>query len=144
MIQEALILKITIKGKPKPLKRHFHRKDGRNFDPSYKDKKDIIFKTAQFKPKQPLKGGLRVYMTFYMPRPKSHFRTGKFKNQLRGNIALYHTTTPDIDNLIKLIFDSFNEIFWEDDKQICQLQSEKMYCDIGEKPRTEIIIEGAD
>ena len=137
-------IEFTIYGKPKPLKRHSPSKWGGNYDPSYKDKKDIILRVAKFKPKTPLLGGLRVYLVFYMQRPKEHFRMGKFKGQLKKGLSIFHTKTPDIDNLIKLILDSLNGQFWNDDKQICQLQSEKLYCNAGEKPRTEIIIQQAD
>ena len=66
----------------------------------------------KFKPKQPLEGSIRIYLTFYMPRPKSHFRTGKFKNQLKDNAPVFHTNTPDIDNLIKLMLDCLNKSFF--------------------------------
>ena len=138
------MLRFTIFGKPKPLIRHFQRKDGRTFDPSYNDKKAIKLKTNKFAPKTPIEGSIRIYLQFYMPRPKSHFRTGKFKNEYKPNVPIFHTNTPDIDNLIKMILDSLNKKFFIDDKQICQLQAEKLYCDKGEQPRTEIIIEGAD
>ena len=77
-----------------------------------------------------------------MPRPKSHYRTGKFKYKLKEKLKnlKYHTFTPDLDNLIKLISDviSGKDRFIVDDSQICIIEAEKIY---GETPRTEFIIQ---
>ena len=37
------------------------------------------------------------------------------------------TTKPDMDNVIKGIFDAMNEIVWRDDKQVCELRVVKLY-----------------
>lgn len=44
----------------------------------------------------------------------------------------------DIDNMIKLVFDSLNKIAWKDDTQITRLVAEKHYDK--ERPRTEVEI----
>jgi Holliday junction resolvase RusA-like endonuclease len=38
-----------------------------------------------------------------------------------------HTSKPDIDNLIKGLFDSFNKIVWKDDNQVYEVHSIKKY-----------------
>ena len=111
------------------------------YDPSAKDKKQIWLQIAKFKPKRPLAGDIMLKLIFTMPRPKSHYRTGKFKHILKDGYEhiIHHTFTPDLDNLVKLIADCIgNNTFIVDDSQICMLHAEKIY---GSVPMTEVIIE---
>ena len=132
------MISFTIPGKPKPLKRHRSTRTGRMYDPSAKDKKEMWLQIAKYKPKTPLAGDIMLKVIFFMPRPKSHYRTGKFKNILKDNMPEHHSITPDLDNLVKLICDVLQPQFMVNDSQICKLQAEKIY---GKEPRTEIIIE---
>ena len=134
------MIEFTIKGKPKALKRHRSTRTGRMYDPSAKDKKQIWLQIAKFKPKRPLAGDIMLKLIFTMPRPLSHYRTGKFKHILKDGYeaVILHSFKPDLDNLVKLIADVIgNNTFIVDDSQICMLQAEKVY---GE-PMTEVIIE---
>ena len=112
------------------------------YDPSAKDKKQMWLQIARFKPKQPLVGAIMVKLLFVMPRPKHHFRTGKFKHLLKNKYenVFWHTIKSDVDNLAKLVLDIIQgkDRFIVDDSQVCILQAEKVY---GKTPRTEIIIE---
>ena len=136
------MIEFIIKGKPKALKRHRSTRTGRMYDPSAKDKKQIWLQIAKFKPKTPLAGDIMIKLVFTMPRPKSHFRTGKFKHILKDGYEhiINHTFKPDIDNLVKLIADTIQgqDRMIVDDSQICMLQAEKVY---GEFPMTEVVIE---
>ena len=136
------MISFVISGKPKALKRHRSTRTGRMYDPSAKDKKQIWLQIAQFKPKRPLAGSIMLKLIFTMPRPLSHYRTGKFKHLLKDGYEdiITHTFTPDLDNLVKLICDTVQgkDIMIVDDSQICMLQAEKIY---GEFPMTEVIIE---
>ena len=133
------MIEFIIKGKPKALKRHRVARRGRMYDPSSKDKKQMWLQIARFKPKQPLAGDIMLKLVFFMPRPKSHFRTGKYKNILKDNMPERHSITPDLDNLVKMLCDTIQgkDRMIVDDSQICMLQAEKIYG----KPRTEVIIE---
>ena len=112
------------------------------YDPSSKDKKQIWLQIAKFKPKRPLAGDIMMKLIFTMPRPKSHYRTGKFKHLLKDGYEdiVNHTFTPDLDNLVKMICDTVQgkDRMIVDHSQICMLQAEKIY---GEAPMTEVIIE---
>ena len=136
------MIEFIIKGKPKALKRHRSTRTGRMYDPSAKDKKQIWLQIAKFKPETPLAGDIMLKLIFTMPRPKSHFRTGKFKHILKDGYEhiINHTFKPDIDNLVKLIADTIQgqDRMIVDDSQICMLQAEKVY---GEFPMTEVVIE---
>lgn len=89
----------------------------------------------------PLQGPLRVDCIFYMPRPKSHYGTGKKAGVLKQDAPLYHTKKPDIDNLQKTVYDCLNGFAWSDDSIICISESKKLYSD---RPRTEIVIMEVD
>tara|TARA_Y100000296_G_C5146940_1_gene244256 strand:- start:520 stop:936 length:417 start_codon:yes stop_codon:yes gene_type:complete len=136
------MIKFTIHGKPIALKRHRVSKNGRMYDPSYKDKKQIWLQIAQFKPKRPLTGDIFIKLIFYMPRPKHHYRTGKYSHLLKDRCKdiIYHSVKPDLDNLVKLICDTIQgkDRIIHDDSQICIIQAEKKY---GDPPRTVVIVE---
>ena len=132
------MISFTIPGNPIPLKRHRVSKNGGMYDPSSADKKQTWLQIAKYRPKLPLEGDIYLKLIFYMPRPKSHYRTGKYAHLLKERCKdiVYHKYKPDLDNLVKYISDVMNKGFYVDDSQICVLQAEKKY---GE-PRTEITI----
>ena len=137
-----LMIKFTIPGKPKALKRHRVSKFGGMYDPSSKDKKEIWLQIARFKPKKPLVGNIYLKTEFYMPYPKAWFKqkAGKPSDILKDkykNIKL-HSIKPDLDNLVKMIADILQPQMIFDDSQICWISAIKLY---DRKPRTEVIIE---
>lgn len=138
--------RLTILGPPKALKRHRTYTRGRGgrplpypiqVDPSKTDKADLLSIVRDKAPDKPLAGPVLLMMTFYMARPRSHYGTGKNAGKLKELAPKHHTVRPDVDNLIKLIADSLNGVFWRDDTQICFCQARKEY---SERPRTEILI----
>ena len=48
-----------------------------------------------------------------------------------------HQKQKDLDNMLKYLFDVFNEVVFKDDKQIWKVNAQKLY---SENPRTAIII----
>ena len=136
------MIKFTIPGKPKALKRHRVSKFGGMYDPSSKDKKDIWLQIAHHKPETPLVGNIYLKTEFYMPYPKAWFKqkAGKPSDILKDkykNIKL-HSIKPDLDNLLKLICDVIQPQMIFDDSQIYWISAVKLYAII---PRTEVIIE---
>ena len=134
------MIKFTIIGKPKALKRHRPSARGGYYDPSSKDKKDILLQIANYRPKQPFAGDIRLSIRFTMPIPKSWYRTGKYKHLLKDKYKgiRNHSTKPDASNMLKLYEDILQPDFYVDDSQICQIYVEKIY---GERPNTAVIIE---
>ena len=141
------MINFTIPGIPIPLKRHRSTRSGHMYDPSAKDKKGIWLQIAKYKPKTPLAGDIYIKLIFYMPRPKSHFRTGKRSHVLKAKAPVFHSVRPDIDNLIKMIADIIQgkDRMIIDDSQICALASIKVYSDDldwnNDHPRTEVTIQ---
>ncbi len=65
-------------------------------------------------PPEPLTGPLVFSATWNFP-----YRKSEKKSIVNAGIAIPHETTPDLDNLEKLLLDTMTRLgFWGDDKQI--------------------------
>lgn len=84
--------------------------------------KQQIQKMVEGKIKTKFKGPISLVVTFYMPIPKNGKSKGKQVKE-----GQFHTSTKDLDNLIKGLLDALNGIAFVDDKQVCQIGSEKVY-----------------
>lgn len=73
-------------------------------------------------------GPVRVDLLFLMPRPKDHYRTGRFADQLKPNAPLYHTVKPDIDKLERAILDALTMAgTYTDDARVAMVTKSKIY-----------------
>lgn len=72
-------------------------------------------------------GPLKVTLLFQMPRPDRHF--SKKTKMLLPSAPLNCDRKPDIDNLVKAVFDSISDsgVIWTDDNQVTQLIVEKRW-----------------
>jgi len=82
----------------------------------------------------PLEGPLNIRVLFVMPRPKNMM----WKTKPMGRVP--HTKTPDVDNLLKTLFDALNKLAWKDDSQLWCVVATKMIADGNEQPHVEIAI----
>jgi len=89
---------------------------------------------SQVKRMELLTGPLEVTVWFTMPIPQSWSQKKK-----RESIGEWHCKKPDIDNLVKGLFDSLNGLIWTDDNQVAVVKSYKLY---GESPQIEVYVEG--
>ena len=94
----------------------------------------LAARAMEFRPRHPLTGPLVLDVTFVMPIPASMPKRDKTNAEI-GNVP--HTTRPDLDNLLKLLKDALNGVFWVDDKQIYDVTARKVY---GPYPQTVISI----
>lgn len=68
--------------------------------------------------------GVSLSLAFFLPRPKNHYG----KNGLLPRYAdMVHTSTPDLDNLIKAVKDAAKGILWHDDSQVYRIEALKVY-----------------
>jgi crossover junction endodeoxyribonuclease RusA len=77
--------------------------------------------------KTPFDGPVKVLYSFWFPRAKNHFGTGKKSNSMRDDAPLYATAKGDIDKLQRAVNDAMTGIVYHDDKQISQVAAVKMY-----------------
>ena len=101
-----------------------------------KFEKDLgLFANQSMEGKEPLKGPLKVIITFKMPIPKSW---PKWKQSGAREGSIVPTAKPDIDNLLKSALDACNAIVWEDDNQIVDLYTRMRFADT---PSVNMIVE---
>lgn len=131
------MIRFIVHGTPKALKRHRTGKFG-NYDPSKLDKETFLILAHKHRPSKPLDCPIKLSLTFQFPRPKSHFGTGKNSERLKDNAPYWHTSTPDTDNLVKMVADALNGVYWKDDSCICDISAIKMY---SQSPKTIVVIE---
>ena len=121
--------------KPLAQKRHKVRRAGNKvfmYDPSSKEKTRFRDKCVDFAPQHPLEGAISVSMSFSMPRPKSHYRSGHYSHLLKNNAPKLHVSKPDIDNVIKFYLDAMTGAFWRDDANVCMIEASKVYAEEGQ------------
>lgn len=67
--------------------------------------------------------GIHLFVT-----PPASWSQKKQREAISGAGGVYPTSKPDVDNVIKGIFDAMNEIVWKDDKQVVDVVVSKRYC----------------
>lgn len=75
-------------------------------------------------------GPVYVSATFYFPRPKSHYGTGKNARMLKDTAPRHHIGTPDLDKLQRALGDILTQSqVIRDDRLICIWEATKAYGD---------------
>jgi Holliday junction resolvase RusA-like endonuclease len=88
-----------------------------------------------------------AHITFTLPRPKKHYRTGKLADQLRADAPRLHGTKPDLDKLLRSTGDALTAAgVYVDDSRLAQVFSVKVYpsSDPGglDRPGARIVLTG--
>ena len=127
--------KVNGQPKPQPRPRAFVR-GGRAsvYNPdSAKEWKNAVRYAVHGLINKPISRPVNVCLEFYMPRPKSHYRSGKFSHVLKDSAPRRHVKTPDVDNLAKAVLDALtNANAWVDDAQVVTLLVTKQWDDLTE------------
>ena len=77
----------------------------------------------------PLTVPLAVEFTFFMPRPKGHFRTGRNADVLRPSAPAFPCGKPDVLKLARGVEDAMTAIIYQDDSQIVSERLFKRYAE---------------
>ena len=101
--------------------------------------------TAAYRPDNATKfeiitGPILLVLHFFLPRPKHHFRSN---GELKLTAPKWHTSKPDLDNLVKAVKDAITQIgvIWADDSQVCATVTEKIYADEKHQAGVRVTIE---
>jgi len=78
----------------------------------------------------PWKVPVQVSCTFFFPRPKAHFGTGRNAETLRPSAPKRPAGKPDIDKLVRAVLDAMTGIVFSDDSQVVALDAMKLYADM--------------
>lgn len=82
---------------------------------------------------QPVKDPIKVEFIFYLKRPQTHYRTGKFAHMLREDAPQYHITRPDALKFARSTEDALTGVLWHDDSANVRICSEKRFMKAGDK-----------
>ena len=121
------IASFTHVGKPIALQRPRFSRTGRVYNPNKYEQQQFAEKVRQYKPQTPFSGPIRIKLKYVFKRPKSHFGTGRNAAILKSGAPTFHTSKPDVDNLVKFTLDAMNGEFYIDDKQVVEIRAEKVY-----------------
>lgn len=101
---------------------------------------DVAKWTAQNEQWQPLDCA-EARLIFRFERPKGHYRGGRYADQLKADAPRYHETYPDVDKLVRAVFDALTaaEVV-TDDKVITTVTAAKRYCQPGQQPGVNIVL----
>lgn len=114
-------MKVLMPIQPMPAPRPRVTRYGTYNDPKYTNYKKAIALLA--KQKFELSDNpIAMNINFYFEKPKSW-------SKKKRDIAYWHTSRPDIDNLQKGVKDALNGIAYKDDSQVCYVMATKCYAD---------------
>lgn len=141
-------ISFVVLGKPQPAgsKKWLPRKGQAGARPIITDANRNLkpwMQTVAWQAKAAMKGrallteAVELQIRFLMPRPRNHYRTGRFAELLRDDAPPYHVTQPDTTKLLRGTEDALRGIVWNDDAQVVLQIAEKHFADDGQ-PRAEI------
>lgn len=76
---------------------------------------------------EPLDIPLEVWLVFFRPRPKHHFRQGRYAGELKTSAPDRPKATPDLTKLARSTEDALTGIVWIDDSRIVDEHLHKGY-----------------
>lgn len=95
----------------------------------------VALAASQAMADQPLiLGPVDVLMRILLPVPAS-WSQKKQREALAG--AIVPTTKPDMDNVVKAVFDAINGVVWHDDTQVADLRVQRRY---GATPGVSVVV----
>ena len=143
------MIEITVIGLPQPAgsKKAFpiRRADGSvgvavsDANPKAREWKALVLDAArQQHDGPPFTEALRLEITFNVPRPKSHFGTGRSSLILKRSAPKFPTGRPDCTKLVRGTEDALTGVLWRDDAQIVDQVISKRYGRAGATIRVEL------
>lgn len=150
MIAPAVRVAFVVHGTPKPQgsKRHVGNgvmveMGGQPLRTWREDVKQAALEVRQYH--GVLDGAIFAHCTFFMPRPKSHFRTGRNAHLLRDGAPQWPVHKPDLDKLLRSTFDAIGSAaLWRDDCQVVQVHAALHYATDARPPGARIALEAHD
>lgn len=76
----------------------------------------------------PFTGPVAVRITFYFPRPKYHYGTGRNAGILKPGAPQFQTANPDLDKCVRSTFDALTTAgVWHDDNLAAEVTARKRF-----------------
>ena len=134
-----MIIEFFVPGLPRPAgskSAYYIEKIGRavvtDANPKAKDWKAAVAVAARaaLPPKfRLLTGRIEVTATFFLPRPRGHYGTGKNADKIKDSALIDPLTKPDLLKIMRGTEDACTGIVWRDDAQIADEHTLKHYDD---------------
>lgn len=143
--KEFRMFNFVVNAIPKPggSKRAFKTKSGKTIlvdackkNKSWRDSVVAAFLDA-YPDAKPIRGPIHLDITFYLPRPKGHYGTGKNAEVLKATAPTFHLIKPDATKLTRSTEDALTKYAWLDDAEIALQTIRKIY---SERPGAAITI----
>ena len=83
-------------------------------------------------------GPVILSITFYMPRPKKHYRGGVIAKGLLPTAPRFHSIAPDAGKLARSTQDALSSVVYVDDSLIVEEHHRKLYSDADNPPGARI------
>lgn len=135
---------LTVPGQPVPQARARRGKNGHWYTPRQSQEFQERVRAAWMVEGRPrVEGWFALSARFYMPRPVSHYRTGKHSHLLSSNAPAFPSGC-DVDNLLKGLVDALNphggeSLAWDDDRKlVCLSGVHKLYADTLDDVRSDL------
>ena len=81
----------------------------------------------QCAPSAPIDAPVWVRLRVYVPRPRSHYGTGKNADKLKETAPFHPCTGKDLDKIQRAVGDAGTGIWWRDDNRICAWDVCRLY-----------------
>jgi Holliday junction resolvase RusA-like endonuclease len=92
-------------------------------------------------PDGPFEGPVELKLGFDLPRPLSHYGTGRNRHTLKASSPPWPDGKPDLDKLVRAICDAVTDArAWLDDAQVCVMRTAKRYVLLEQQPGVFITI----
>lgn len=126
-----------IRGQGRPRTAIRRGRNGRPYAQIYEDEKDTVNKhniqlyAMEAKKRRGIEGiaqpdgrGITVYLTVYLPIPKS---MSKKKTEMAMMDRIRPQRKPDLDNVLKAVLDAMNGIIYKDDSEVTEVHVHRLY-----------------
>lgn len=104
-------------------------------------RQELSLEMQRDRPPTPLLGPVVVGITVFVPRPQSHYGTGRNAGVLKANAPEFPAAGKDLDKVARACLDAAKSIWWRDDRQVCQLCIVRVY---GEAERLTMVMSPAE
>ena len=86
----------------------------------------------------PYREAISAVVTFYFHRPGIHYGTGKNAEKVKASAPRFPVKPPDLDKLVRAVFDSCTSVVWVDDSQVVATTIRKQFVDRWEPEGVEL------
>ena len=89
---------------------------------------------------EPYREAVSCSVTFMFHRPAIHYGTGKNAEKVKASAPAFPVKPPDIDKLVRAVFDSFTSIVWVDDAQVVAATIRKVYIERWQPEGVKVVV----